>query len=77
MQHITLIYHQLMELQGNYTFLKKTSENHRDWVVKRVFLISKSVSIIYAQNGYVGQYFYLFKDAMSENEQHQLAILLR
>lgn len=76
-KHITSIYYQLLELQGDYTFVAKTSDDHRDWVVTRVFWVSKSVSIIYANNDYTEQYFYLFKDAMSEEKQHQLAVLFR
>ncbi|RYU68026.1 hypothetical protein ERW51_09975 [Aliivibrio finisterrensis] len=76
-QHITSIYHQLLELQGDYTFVIKASDDHRDWIIKRVFWISRSVSVFYAENEYTKQYFYLFRDAMNEDEQHQLAVLLR
>lgn len=76
-QHIKSIYYQLLELQGDYTFVTKASDDHRDWVIKRVFWVSRSVTIIYASNEYTGQYFYLLRDAMSDEEQHQLAVLLR
>ncbi|WP_341872502.1 protein YgfX [Aliivibrio finisterrensis] len=76
-QHIISIYHQLLELQGDYTFVIKASDDHRDWIIKRVFWISRSMSVFYAENEYTKQYFYLFRDAMNEDEQHQLAVLLR
>lgn len=76
-RHITSIYHQLLERQGDYTFVRKPSDDHRDWIVTRVFWVSKNIIIIHAHNDYVGQYFYLFQDSMGINEQHQFSVLLR
>ncbi|CED72239.1 membrane protein [Aliivibrio wodanis] len=76
-QHCALLYHQLLDQQGSYTFVKRESDDHRDWVVTRVFWISKSVCILQAKNVYTKKYFYLFGDMISINKQHQLAVLLR
>ncbi len=70
-------YHQLLELQGSYTFSKKETDDHRDWVVKRVLWNSRSLSIIYAENAYAKQYFYLFSDAIDKKKHHQLMVLLK
>lgn len=76
-RHIISIYHQLLERQGHYIFVRKPSDDHRDWIVTRVFWVSKSLIIIHAHNDYIGQYFYLFKDSMGTTEQHQFSVLLR
>ncbi|PQJ89965.1 MULTISPECIES: hypothetical protein [Aliivibrio] len=76
-EHLTLIYHSLLELQGTYTFTDKESDDHRDWVVIRVFWLSRCLSVIYAKNAYAGHYFYLFSDAIDTKKHHQLMVLLR
>lgn len=76
-QHLTLIYHSLLELQGSYTFIDKESDDHRDWVVTRTFWLSRSLSVFYAQNEYTGRYFYLFSDTIDIKKHHQLMVLLK
>ncbi|WP_081300383.1 protein YgfX [Aliivibrio fischeri] len=76
-KQVSATYYQLLELQGRYTFSKKETDDHRDWVVKRMLWSSRSLSIIYAENAYTKQFFYLFSDAIDKKKHHQLMVLLK
>ncbi|WP_196582781.1 hypothetical protein [Aliivibrio fischeri] len=76
-KQLNTTYYQLLEQQGSYTFSKKDTDDHRDWVVKRMLWSSSSLSIIYAENAYTKQFFYLFSDAIDKKKHHQLMVLLK
>ncbi|AAW86590.1 hypothetical protein [Aliivibrio fischeri] len=76
-KQLNATYYQLLEQQGSYTFSKKDTDDHRDWVVKRMLWSSRSLSIIYAENAYTKQFFYLFSDAIDKKKHHQLMVLLK